>query len=266
MAKASGWGSEDQRSKSARPDMKKLSADLISEISRLRKEGLSHRQIVSRLNISIGAAFNYSRGIRLRFKQHLFLKRLNYINSLGKIPKEIQVKNAIKAGKTTQSKFISQYSKQKIIKSIRVFFLKHNRVPLKREFIHEKVTRKLFGSWNKAITAAGYKPNPVKFAEKCIANDGHKCDSLAEKIIDDWLFDRKIPHQTKVPYNKNNMTADFKIGDTYIEFFGLKGELEKYDNLVAKKEQLFKKNNLRVIKIYPSDLFPRNKLNEILKF
>ncbi len=59
------------------------------------------------------------------------------------------------------------------------------------------------------------------------------------------------------------MTADFKIRDTYVEFFGLKGQVKKYDQLVKEKEALWKVKNLKVIKIYPSDLFPKNKLDQI---
>ncbi len=73
--------------------------------------------------------------------------------------------------------------------------------------------RRIFGSWNKAITIAGFKPNPVKFANKFVAEDGHRCDSMAEKIIDDWLFIRNIKHETKISYNHHQMTADFKIGN-----------------------------------------------------
>ena len=59
------------------------------------------------------------------------------------------------------------------------------------------------------------------------------------------------------------MTADFKINDTYVEFFGLQGQLEKYDKLVKEKKAFWKEKNLKVIKIYPNDLFPKNKLGEI---
>lgn len=126
-----------------------------------------------------------------------------------------------------------------------------------------KAARNRFGTWNKAIIAAGFKPNPIRFANKYVANDGHKCDSMAEKIIDDWLYEKNIKHETKILYNYHRMTADFKIGDTYIEFFGLQGELESYDKLIKEKERLWKKKNLDVIRIYPGDLFPKNKLEQI---
>ncbi|EKD65758.1 MAG: hypothetical protein ACD_49C00094G0004 [uncultured bacterium (gcode 4)] len=59
------------------------------------------------------------------------------------------------------------------------------------------------------------------------------------------------------------MTADFKIGDSFVEFFGLQGEVESYDRLVKEKEVFCNENSLKLIKIYPNDLFPENKLSKI---
>jgi len=155
-------------------------------------------------------------------------------------------------------------TKDKILQEIKKFYHSKGRIPLKREFFHYKAARFRFGTWNNAIIAAGFKPNPVKFAMKYIANDGHKCDSLAEKIIDDWFFARNIQHEVKIPYGVRRMTADFKVDDTYIEFFGLSGEVERYDELVTLKEKLWKEKRLKTIAIYPTDLFPKSKLDNIL--
>ena len=156
-------------------------------------------------------------------------------------------------------------SKEKISEEIKEFYQLFGRIPLKIEFRSAVAARKRFGSWNKAIIAAGFKPNPVKFAEKHTARDGHPCDSVAEKVIDDWLSARNIEHEVKVPYGKNNMTADFKINDTWIEFFGLSGESKNYDRLVREKKKFWKERGLKVIEIYPKDLFPENKLEEIFR-
>ena len=154
-------------------------------------------------------------------------------------------------------------SVSQIIGELKKFNKENNRIPYKKEYKHTKAARSRFGTWNKAIIAAGLKPNPVKFANKYIANDGHRCDSLSEKIIDDWLFAKGIKHEIKVPYNYQRMTADFRIGNTYIEFFGLAGKIKSYDNLLKKKQALWKEKNLRAISIYPSDLFPKNNLEKI---
>ena len=36
----------------------------------------------------------------------------------------------------------------------------------------QRSKKKIFSTWNKAVIAAGFKPNPVKFANKYIAEDG----------------------------------------------------------------------------------------------
>lgn len=111
--------------------------------------------------------------------------------------------------------------KVKVISEIKNFVFIHRRIPVKREcYGIYKGARVAFGTWNNAIKAAGFDPNPVLFAKKYMAKDGHKCDSLAEKIIDDWLFSHKVNHQIHVPYpGQKHLTADFVVGDRWIEFF-----------------------------------------------
>ncbi len=162
----------------------------------------------------------------------------------------------------------SKYTKEIVIKIISDFFIKNGRIPLKREMYGcYKVARKFFGTWNKAIEVAGFEPNPVMFSKKYFANDGHKCDSLAEKIIDDYLYARKIKHIRSFPYpGDKKFTVDFKIGDCWVEFFGLSGQLKRYDELILQKLELVGKYKLKLIKLYLSDLFPKNKLSEKLVF
>jgi len=156
-------------------------------------------------------------------------------------------------------------TKKQIIDEIKEFYKSNGRIPLKREYYHYKATRLRFGTWNKAIRAAGFEPNPVMFAKKSIANDGHKCDSLSEKIIDDWLYRRKIEHKINVPYPENNsLTVDFVVRNYWIEFFGLNGKVKAYDRLKKRKLRIAKKLNLHLIAIYPQDLFPNGKLGKIL--
>lgn len=154
--------------------------------------------------------------------------------------------------------------KEKLLQLLKQFFKDKQRIPLKREFGHYHATRYSFGTWNNAIKAAGFEPNPVMFANKHVAKDGHKCDSLAERIIDDWLFRRKIKHDRAVSYPGNHgFTADFKVEDYWIEFFGLSGELKEYDRIKKKKLQLAKIYNLKLIEIYPQHLFPKGRLDEV---
>lgn len=159
-----------------------------------------------------------------------------------------------------------EYYRQIVIKEIQDFVSRNGRNPVKREMNSAcKHARNVFGSWNKAIKAAGFKPNPVLFAHKHRAKDGHMCDSLAEKIIDDWLSSNKVPHDRSVPYPTNpKLTCDFVVYDIWIEFFGLAGDIKEYDRLMNLKYKIVKKHNLKFIPIYPKHMFPKPMLNEIL--
>lgn len=157
--------------------------------------------------------------------------------------------------------------RQKVLTIIQSFYQAQKRIPLKRELNNiYKEARGIFGSWNHAIEAAGFKPNPVLFAEKQIANDGHHCDSIAEKVIDDWLLENNIKHKRGVSYpEERRLTADFVVRHHWIEFFGLAGQMKEYDKLIKQKQKICKKHNISLLAIYPKDLFPHNRLSEILK-
>lgn len=127
------------------------------------------------------------------------------------------------------------------------------------------VARKLYGTWNNAIKAAGFEPNPVMFANRQVAKDGHECDSLAEKMIDDYLFDMGIQHERNCPYPEGDYTADFKIQNKFVEYFGLAGELTKYDELVAIKKSIAAKHKMNLLEIYPKILYRKNGLEDIFK-
>ena len=157
------------------------------------------------------------------------------------------------------------FPKEKIIEEIQQFYNQQGRIPFKKEYFHWKAARTRFGTWNKAIAASGFDPNPVLFTKKHTAKDGHICNSLSEMIIDNWLFTRKISHERNAPYLNTKFTTDFKVKDIYIEFFGLHKELKRYDQLMKKKLKIIKKNNLKLIAIYPKDLFLISKLDFVLK-
>lgn len=84
-----------------------------------------------------------------------------------------------------------------------------------------------------------------------------------KKIIDDYLFARKTKHVRNFSYPGNKkFTVDFKIGETWIEFFGLSGQLKRYDELVLQKLEIAKKYKLKLVKLYLRDLFPVSKLSK----
>lgn len=154
---------------------------------------------------------------------------------------------------------------EEIINEVKLFYKKHGRVPVKKESHHYSVARKRFGTWNNAIIASGFRPNPVLFADRCISKDGHICDSIAEMLIDDYLYERKIFHERTIPYPEGEYTVDFKIKDYWIEYFGLAGEHKRYDELRQIKINIAKKHKLALIEIYPKDLYPKANLEGILE-
>ena len=161
----------------------------------------------------------------------------------------------------------SRYSRKIVIARIKSFYKTYQMVPVKRELnCLYHVSRNYFGTWNNAIKAAGFDPNPVMFANRHIANDGHECDSFTEKIIDDWMFEKGIKHKRFVPYPGNKgFTCDFVVGNKWIEFFGLAGQLKRYDTLKRRKLNLVRKYGINIIKLFPKDIFPKNKLSVILE-
>lgn len=158
--------------------------------------------------------------------------------------------------------------KKEVLGKIIKFHKLNGRIPVKKEMYGPySKARDVFGTWNKAIEAAGFKANPVMFSKKYTARDGHACDSLAEKIIDEWLYSKGISHQRSVSYPEfKKMTCDFVVGKFFIEFFGLAGELREYDRLVKLKRKLAKKYKLKLVEIKPVHLFPKNKLDQVLSF
>lgn len=180
--------------------------------------------------------------------------------------KQIGLENKLFCSPKCRFETYKKYNIDYVERNIKNFVRKTGRIPTKNEIssLNSKA-RRVFGSWNKAIESSGFIPNTVKFSRKYISNDGHRCDSLSEKIVDDWLFARKIPHQVKVKYPWNNgMSADFKVGDKWIELFGLSGQLESYDRLMKIKLKNIKIYKLNLISLYLCDIFPHNRLEEKL--
>ena len=236
----------------------------------LRIQGKTHREITKMLGVSLGSAHLWSTDIKLtdaqkeavreRYRQHAFtLERRENLS-----------KQAIRLAPYQYQQI---YTKDDLLEEIKSFYKENGRIPLKREF-NRRIFREYFGSWNNAIRLAGFDQNPVLFAKKFTAVDGHKCDSFSEKIIDDWLCEKGIKHGRHVSYGKTKMTADFTIGDVRIEFFGLAGEQIQYDKTIQRKRAFCAQETLWLIEIYPSDLYSKtnsfpdvlsNKLSEVFE-
>lgn len=116
--------------------------------------------------------------------------------------------------------------------------------------------KNIFGSWLNALIKAGVLADDVRRTARgiqCIANDGHVCLSLGEKTIDDILFSLGIEHDKEPRYPGCNYRADFKIGNTFVEYFGLAGDAD-YDARSKAKASICAAHDIKLIAIYPKDL------------
>jgi len=215
-------------------------------------------------NTSCSAKFNNH--LRIRYKEPLKTCIAKNCNNLVK--QRVCLYCSRKCGATARKRTTVSL-KREVLSKIRKFHKLNERIPVKKEMYDAyRKARDVFGTWNKAIEAAGFKANPVLFADRCLASDGHWCDSFAEKIIDEWFHSKGIVHKRSVqyPHKFKKMTCDFVVGKYFIEFFGLEGEVKRYTKHVNIKRRLSKKYNLNLVEIKPIDLFPKNKLDRILNF
>jgi len=123
--------------------------------------------------------------------------------------------------------------------------------------------KKKFGSWFKALAETGALPDGVLTTARgmrCLAHDGHICHSLDEQRIDDWLSVHHLAHEREPIYPHHtslNPTrkrrADWKVQDTFIEYFGLVGD-QNYEKKMDEKIFLAQELMIDLIAIYPSDL------------
>lgn len=167
------------------------------------------------------------------------------------------------------------HTPKEILGIIRDTVQRIERVPAKRELRGiDNACRKFFGSWNKAIIAAGFQPNRSHNQRmyKCAnvkAKDGHLCDSISEALIDNWLRENRITHKKDVFYPGTNYKADWAISmgknSIFVEYFGLANDSPRYDRAIKRKQKLCQKHNFKLIEIYPQDLYPTKYLDAKLK-
>lgn len=130
-------------------------------------------------------------------------------------------------------------------------------IPMQPAAVYERV----FGSWLGALVASGLLATPAwrtAFGTRCLAEDGHECESLAEKTVDDWLSRRGVAHERAPRYPQAEgvasvMIADWAVGGALVEYWGLQGQ-EDYDAKIVEKRRLAKSAGIRLIEIPPSDL------------
>lgn len=81
--------------------------------------------------------------------------------------------------------------------------------------------------------------------------DGHRVRSKPEKAVDDWLHAQGILHELE-PRLKG-MRPDWRVGNVYIEMWGLKGQ-QGYEERREEKLALYRKRKLRLVELFPEDV------------
>jgi hypothetical protein len=123
--------------------------------------------------------------------------------------------------------------------------------------------KKKFGSWFKGLAETEALPEGVLTTARgirCLSKDKHVCHSLDEQRIDNWLFEHNIRHEREPFYPTHSelnpsgrRRADWKVGDCFIEYFGLVGD-PVYDKKLDEKLQLAELYDIELIPIYPEDI------------
>lgn len=117
--------------------------------------------------------------------------------------------------------------------------------------------KEIFGSWLQALLAAGILEGGIRKTSRgyiCLAKDGHECRSIGEKIVDDYLFTHNINHEQEPHYPGERLfRADWKVGEYFIEFWGLKGD-EDYDKKIEDKKAIAQQHQIPLIEITFDDL------------
>ena len=163
------------------------------------------------------------------------------------------------------------YTKESLIPLVQYLGKKLGRIPGKRENreLSERCV-KVFGSWNKAIVAAGLEPNRShndRMYKRSMtrAADGHICDSVSEALIDNWLSEHGIAHERNAKYPTTNHRADWQLqSGAFVEYFGLAKDSPRYDRAVLQKQRLCEQYEIDLISLYPDDLYPKISLQDKL--
>ena len=168
---------------------------------------------------------------------------------------------------------MKKYSEQGLLKTILTKFKELGRAPSRREL--DKISFaciRIFGSWNNALIKAGLPPGRSlneRMYHRIItnANDGHKCDSISEAIIDNWLSKNKIPHERNKSYPNSKHLADWILPEKniFVEYFGLARDSKRYDETIKLKRNICRKSGIKLIEIYPENVYPVLSLDKILK-
>lgn len=155
---------------------------------------------------------------------------------------------------------IEPYTKETTLLKLQELYRLEGTTPSsKQDGILTHAVGRFFDSWNEAIVAAGLPVNTQAWARKCIrCKDGHRADSLSEKVLDDWFNAQGIVHERNKRYPEGRFLCDFYLPgpNLWVEYFGLHRSSSSYTKTMRVKEDLARKHGLNLIGVFPEDLFP----------
>lgn len=157
----------------------------------------------------------------------------------------------------------NKWSKESLINNIKEFVRLENRIPQSCEIQPaESIYRHNFGSWNKAIKAAGFIPSTNDgYGNRTFAKDGILYRSKAEAyFVDNFLYS-KYSYEYERKYDNHNKYYDFYLPelDLYIE---LDGEIRP--QVIDEKIEINKKENKNLLVIKTKDIYNKKDLNEFI--
>lgn len=152
-------------------------------------------------------------------------------------------------------------TKEEVITQIQALVGQLGHTPSSKQVTHSltHAAARFFGSWNKAMISLGFEPNTQWMSKKkLICKDGHKADSLAERILDDWFYEQGVQHERAKRYPDSRLNCDFYLTeyDIWVEYFGLWQQHPRYDQTVLEKYARAKTHGINLIGISPEMMFP----------
>ena len=91
---------------------------------------------------------------------------------------------------------------------------------------------------------------------------------LTISFISYGMFSKnKIPHERNKSYPNSKHLADWILPEKniFVEYFGLARDSKRYDETIKLKRNICRKSGIKLIEIYPENVYPVLSLDKILK-
>jgi len=180
-----------------------------------------------------------------------------------------------------KDKNIKWYDKEQMLEDLEFCIKKYGHVPMISELQlwglpSDKTWVRYFGGLTEACNLIGItRPNYSKLitGDYCLYDKlGNICLSQTELLISNFLieqniyFEKEVLYNTVIPFDEcRKKRFDWKIGDCYIEYFGLL-HYKNYDQTALDKINLCSKYNIKLLALYPKDIQNTSWQNKILNF